>query len=1070
MKQLNQTKTFKAPPPWAKWLLSLVVAFLLSPAMHAQCTVQISNFQGETHICDTGIYYYYSVKSDTGHYYNWNIWGGSIISGSNSSAVTVFWSPGSQGALSVYEVEKNQMGCHDSVFIPITKATPVAYIIGDSAVCGSTSGTYYTDSSSFVTKKWSVTGGQIVGSDSDFVVSVNWGSSGPYKISLVSSFGNCSDTASRFISVLNNILPIEITGQSSACVGDSIVLQLSDSISNSSDYQIFWYTTDTTARLSYRSSLTSGVIPAVGINDMHSGQLTIIAKLVYKWKCSVYDTFTVTVNGGTPSISGNTNPLQNNSYTYTFSSALPSSATLSVTGGHVTQSGSTSAVIQWDSAGAGVVMITNPTSSCDTLKVLNVCITPRALIQKSNVNRHYCNSSVATFNSGISSATNYQWSIVGGTITSGGNSSQVAVEFDTAGSGYVQLTATVNGCSVTDTFHFSTSQVSVAFSGPGQVCNSPYSTYTASNWSSNFSWSVTDGTIVNQTNNTIQVSWGITDGTVTLKNNSTTCPDSVTKAVSVYNVDPKFAYKNTTTCLPDSIHFAIGTTDPKVTYKWIVGSDTLGTGQTFNQTFLYNGMYIVTVLAEGASCRNSFTDTVIINDGLDAGYTLSPDSVSCLGILITYLADDTTSGNTYVWSFGDGTSGSGYRTTHQYQSSGWYTVSMVATSPNGCFKNAYQRSIWVMDPPSPTITYRNDTLYSSRQYLTHQWYLDGVAISGATDWLYYPTASGTYTVEVSSGVATCTGISTGVQVTVPNTIYGYITTSTSAVLANQKVYLIQVDMTDTSLYALDTTLTDSGGYYEFETTESSVYVMAWPDSASYSGEMPTYYDSSLTIFGATNFQVQTGSNQVSFSTIAGTNTGGTGFLGGKIFTCTTCKTGSPVADVRVILVDENDRPVAYTYTDENGYFEFDGLELKKYRFWVDRDGISNLNAPQIELTADNAQMKEIEMELFPDHLELISTGGTGFRPDATTTLAIDVFPNPYRHQLFVRYELAEAAPVQVSLQDLSGRSVLTQQYTRLQQGVQTLSVDGAENLEQGVYLLRIQIGERVATQRIIHFE
>jgi hypothetical protein len=80
------------------------------------------------------------------------------------------------------------------------------------------------------------------------------------------------------------------------------------------------------------------------------------------------------------------------------------------------------------------------------------------------------------------------------------------------------------------------------------------------------------------------------------------------------------------------------------------------------------------------------------------------------------------------------------------------------------------------------------------------------------------------------------------------------------------------------------------------------------------------------------------------------------------------------------------------------------------------------------------------------------------------------YPNPFAEQTAFAVELPEAAPVQVTVYDVTGREVATLVERDLQAGVHTVRWDGrseqGQRLASGVYLVRLQAGTRTATQRI----
>jgi hypothetical protein len=93
------------------------------------------------------------------------------------------------------------------------------------------------------------------------------------------------------------------------------------------------------------------------------------------------------------------------------------------------------------------------------------------------------------------------------------------------------------------------------------------------------------------------------------------------------------------------------------------------------------------------------------------------------------------------------------------------TLNDIAGSNNGgmIFCNWSTQVPFNSVPPTPVITYMNDTLYSSAP-AGNQWYLDGNAIGGATQIFFLPQQNGIYTVEVTN-IQNCTAMSAAITLT-----------------------------------------------------------------------------------------------------------------------------------------------------------------------------------------------------------------------------------------------------------------------------------------------------------------
>lgn len=108
-----------------------------------------------------------------------------------------------------------------------------------------------------------------------------------------------------------------------------------------------------------------------------------------------------------------------------------------------------------------------------------------------------------------------------------------------------------------------------------------------------------------------------------------------------------------------------------------------------------------------------------------------------------------------------------------------------------------------------------------------------------------------------------------------------------------------------------------------------------------------------------------------------------------------------------------------------------------------------------------------------DHLPVVarfrfedtaSSTEDGTLPRSLTVEA--AYPNPFHHTTTVRYTLPQPAPVRAEAFDLLGRKVATLAEGTQPAGTHAVSFD-ASALPPGLYLVRVQAGEQVHTQRVV---
>jgi gliding motility-associated-like protein len=124
------------------------------------------------------------------------------------------------------------------------------------------------------------------------------------------------------------------------------------------------------------------------------------------------------------------------------------------------------------------------------------------------------------------------------------------------------------------------------------------------------------------------------------------------------------------------------------TYFWSNGITTqIDTG-------LAQGSYTVTV--SDGECTTSVSVNVGETPGPAAGFSENPKILTLLDGPVTFIDNSTGNVVNWLWSFGDGGSGSGSTIQHQYNNLGIYVVILIVTDNNGC-KDTVTDTIKVKD-------------------------------------------------------------------------------------------------------------------------------------------------------------------------------------------------------------------------------------------------------------------------------------------------------------------------------------------------------------------------------------
>lgn len=199
------------------------------------------------------------------------------------------------------------------------------------------------------------------------------------------------------------------------------------------------------------------------------------------------------------------------------------------------------------------------------------------------------------------------------------------------------------------------------------------------------------------------------------------------------------------------------------TYQWqINGSDVNGaTSATYTTTTLGNGDVVTCVMTSNLSgvTGNPATSTPITITYVGTPTaSISGDNTFCAGTSETFLVSTSNSGTSpsYQWQLNGSNVGT---STTMYTSSSFANGDVLTcsyTSTCGSVTTVNSNSITMVVtalPATPTISV-NGLVLTSSTTSGNQWYLNGIAITGATNQTYTCTANGMYTVVVTSGGCT----------------------------------------------------------------------------------------------------------------------------------------------------------------------------------------------------------------------------------------------------------------------------------------------------------------------------
>ncbi|GEM_PF-439329 len=488
---------------------------------------------------------------------------------------------------------------------------------------------------------------------------------------------------------------------------------------------------------------------------------------------------------------------------------------------------------------------------------------------------------------------------------------------------------------------------------------------------------------------------------------------------------------------------------PPLTLLW----SNAATGDTIGG--LCAGTYTVTVTDQnGSTATASAVITAANGPNLNV---VNNNPMPCAGGSATLqgIASNGAAPYTYAWSNGATTSSTTVSTT------GTYTITV--TDANGCTAvGSTQVSVQGAITVSTSIT--DETCYNCCDGAISASASGGLGSysylwnTGATTSSISALCPGIYGVTVTDDSSGCSMVVTSLQVTAipnpcPNGISGQITPVSEAT-----AYLIQESGGVLSL--VDSMDVDSIGQYYFGDLCGTFYVKAAlrPVSSQYSNYLPTYYVGQALWANATSI-TPSGYVTANISLISGTNPGGPGFVGGLISQGANREEGDPIVGATVFLMDNNDEPLAFTTSDENGAYSFDGVALGEYKVMVD---LLNFDAYPHTVTV-------AEGEVTFDEKDFVVEGGI-VRPveedddnsvgigSGAETAGVSFFPNPANDLLTINGE----GLTSITVYNLVGQQVMI---TPLNNQNQT-ELD-VRSLAPGNYILEIHSLNGSSSHRLV---
>lgn len=514
------------------------------------------------------------------------------------------------------------------------------------------------------------------------------------------------------------------------------------------------------------------------------------------------------------------------------------------------------------------------------------------------------------------------------------------------------------------------------------------------------------------------------------------------------------------------------------------GNTITGTNGSLYHSYSASGTYIVSATVTGGGCTNTDYDTLVVDvcDYIQNSYI----SAFTNGNYAQYQLVTAGSVSAYSWSLPGATSPNTNNNGNPivtYPGAGDYEVCLTFAGTNGC--TATICDTFTLNGSSQSCDasfnyYTNDLtidVYGGVVDSLNPWVLltydfgDGNVVT--TPWGYSShnySNYGTYNVCLTS-LDSITGCTDTVcqQVVIAPPAFSYLSGNVykGANNACAIVYLIAEDTTG-YLTLLDSVLTQDsmgfcGGNYAFYNlpTGRPYFVKAAlkdtdPDYTDY---LPTYYGDVLNWSAATPIDLLNPAGAYNINLVAGNNPGGPGFIGGWVSQGAGLvapnpvvneirAVGDPIEGVQINLMDANDNPVAYTYTNADGEYQFTNLALGTYKVYGEI--LSKTPVPStVTLTGANPTVNSVDIVVNSN------SAVTGVN-DLKDIHVEGIFPNPVSDNSTITISLKESAELTIRVTDLTGLVIVSSD-VELAAGTHQLPVS-LKGLTTGAYHVSLNNG------------
>lgn len=448
--------------------------------------------------------------------------------------------------------------------------------------------------------------------------------------------------------------------------------------------------------------------------------------------------------------------------------------------------------------------------------------------------------------------------------------------------------------------------------------------------------------------------------------------------------------------------------------------------------------------------------------------------------------------NEWIWDFGDGNTSLLANPTHTYADSGLYLVNLAVKHSDSLVwcNSIVSKQVHVFAPPFecfadfsayPDSGVNKPNLFhfvnkSTGNPDTWEWNFGDGSTSSEANPTHQYQSSGTYPVTLSVAKVNPYGQSCSdsktMEISSPDYFHigGFIFAGNFPINnpapTGDTAEILLYRYRNNNIQPLDTAIFTEYGYYHSLYLLKDHYLIKSQltgGSSNFRKYFPTYFGNDLT-WQQANVCLVADSNHyhlnVNLIEMPEMNTGN-GVIGGSVLYFPQKSTEViPVEKTVVLMLNEQQQPVNFLFTQDNGTFTFENLPLGTYYLVAESAG--KVCVPvMVTLTQQNPAVSDLQLDLHDQGATAVNEHPVAHQ------LRASVFPNPVTDKLYLSLLQPVGSFVEVTISDISGRAFYRNNF-QTTEGQNLLEIP-ASSFQRGLYLLRVVDFKGVRTTETLKF-